>query len=53
MAILPGVAEPDQGRAYVLERRIAGGGMGAIWVALKLMMPERIASSPARHQSGC
>ncbi|HZI02964.1 MAG TPA: protein kinase, partial [Archangium sp.] len=48
------------GSRYVLERRVAGGGMGAIWVALdsqlqrrvalKLMTPERIASSSARHQ---
>ncbi|HYO67631.1 MAG TPA: protein kinase [Archangium sp.] len=48
------------GGRYVLERRFAGGGMGAIWVALdaqlqrrvalKLMAPERIASSSARHQ---
>ncbi|MFY0569632.1 protein kinase domain-containing protein [Archangium lansingense] len=48
------------GSRYVLERKVAGGGMGAIWVALdsqlqrrvalKLMAPERIASSSARHQ---
>jgi serine/threonine protein kinase/class 3 adenylate cyclase len=48
------------GNRYVLERRVAGGGMGAIWVALdsqlqrrvalKLMAPERIASASARHQ---
>jgi class 3 adenylate cyclase/predicted Ser/Thr protein kinase len=48
------------GSRYVLERKIAGGGMGAIWlaldsqlqrrVALKLMAPERVASSAARHQ---
>ncbi|WP_075207579.1 protein kinase domain-containing protein [Archangium violaceum] len=48
------------GGRYVLERRVAGGGMGAIWVALdsqlqrrvalKLMAPERIASASARHQ---
>ncbi len=48
------------GSRYLLERRFADGGMGAIWVALdvqlqrrvalKLMAPERIASSSARHQ---
>ncbi|QRK04492.1 protein kinase [Archangium violaceum] len=48
------------GSRYVLERKVAGGGMGAIWVALdsqlqrrvalKLMAPERIASSSARYQ---
>ncbi|WNG35091.1 protein kinase [Archangium violaceum] len=48
------------GSRYVLERKVAGGGMGAIWVALdsqlqrrvalKMMAPERIASSAARYQ---
>jgi eukaryotic-like serine/threonine-protein kinase len=48
------------GSRYVLERKIAGGGMGAIWVALdsqlqrrvalKLMAPEGITSPVARHQ---
>ncbi|MBM7114456.1 protein kinase domain-containing protein [Archangium primigenium] len=48
------------GSRYQLERKIAGGGMGAIWVALdsqlkrrvalKLMAPERIDSYSARHQ---
>ncbi|HZH75576.1 MAG TPA: protein kinase, partial [Archangium sp.] len=45
---------------YLLERKVAGGGMGAIWVALdtqlqrrialKLMAPERVSSSVARYQ---
>jgi len=48
------------GNRYLLERQVAGGGMGTIWVALdaqlhrrvalKLMASERIASSSARHQ---
>ena len=48
------------GNRYVLERKVAGGGMGAIWVALdsqlqrrvalKLMASEVITSSAARLQ---
>ncbi|WP_324960829.1 protein kinase domain-containing protein [Archangium sp.] len=48
------------GSRYVLERKIADGGMGAIWVALdsqlqrqvalKLMTLERVSSSAARYQ---
>jgi class 3 adenylate cyclase/tRNA A-37 threonylcarbamoyl transferase component Bud32 len=48
------------GNRYVLERQIASGGMGTIWlaldaqlqrrVALKLMAPERVAAASARQQ---
>ncbi|HLL51915.1 MAG TPA: protein kinase, partial [Myxococcaceae bacterium] len=48
------------GGKYTLEHRIAGGGMGNIWVALdaqlqrrvalKLMAPDRVASASARVQ---
>ncbi|WP_407739728.1 protein kinase domain-containing protein [Hyalangium sp.] len=48
------------GGRYVLERRLAGGGMGAIWqafdphlhrrVAIKLTTSQRLSSDGARHQ---
>jgi len=54
------MSERPIGSRYVLERRIAGGGMGAIWaaldaqlqrhVALKLMASHHVSSSEARQR---